>query len=82
MDADKNSAFNTLYIVLQRLLYTIAPFAPFISEYIRQQLQEFSHTTREKGNSIHLEYMPISSQQYIDTQLLEEIELVRRIISL
>lgn len=82
MDADKNSAYNTLYTVLYKLLHTIAPFAPFISEHIRQQLQEFSHTTREKWNSIHLSYIPVSSTQYIDQQLLDEIELVRRIISL
>ena len=31
--------------------------------------------------SIHLEYIPIKSSQYINEDLLTEIEIVRRIIS-
>jgi isoleucyl-tRNA synthetase len=33
-------------------------------------------------DSIHLKHLPIYSQQYIDKQLLEEIGIVRKIISL
>jgi len=84
MDADKTSAYNTLFTVIKQLLHLSAPFAPFISEHIRQQMQAFITTekTKEKDNSIHLKYIPVSSPQYIDLQFLEEIGLVRRIISL
>lgn len=84
MDADKTSAYNTLFTVLKQVLHLSAPFAPFITEYIRQQIQTFivQEKTKEKDNSIHLNYIPLSSPQYIDKQFLEEIELVRRIISL
>jgi isoleucyl-tRNA synthetase len=85
MDADKLSAYHTLYNILKNTLLLTASFAPFISEYIRQQLQAFSPKTKTKKDnqlSIHLDYLPIVSEQYIDKQLLEEIELVRRVISL
>lgn len=84
MDADKKSAYNTLFTVIKQLLHLSAPFAPFITEHIRQQMQVFVMTekTKEKNDSIHLHYIPVSSPQYIDLQFLEEIELVRRIISL
>jgi isoleucyl-tRNA synthetase len=85
MDADKLSAYHTLYNILKNTLLLTASFAPFISEYIRQQLQAFSPKTKIKKDnqlSIHLDYLPIVSEQYIDRQLLEEIELVRRVISL
>jgi len=84
MDADKTSAYNTLWTVIKQLLHLSAPFAPFVSEHIRQQMQVFvaKENTKEKDNSIHLNYIPVSSKQYVDWQFLEEIELVRRIISL
>jgi isoleucyl-tRNA synthetase/ADP-ribose pyrophosphatase YjhB (NUDIX family) len=85
MDADKLSAYNTLYNILKNTLLLTAPFAPFISEYLRKELQTFTPKTKEKSDkelSIHLCYLPIVSEQYIDIQLLEEIELVRRIVSL
>lgn len=84
MDPDKTSAYNTLFTVIKQLLHLSAPFAPFITEYIRQQMQTFVAIgeSREKNDSIHLHYIPVSSPQYVDIQFLEEIELVRRIISL
>lgn len=34
MDADKVSAYNTLYTVLTHLIKLIAPFAPFVAEHL------------------------------------------------
>ena len=85
MNTDKLSAYNTLYTVLKNTLLLTASFAPFISEHIRQQLQTFSKKNTQKKDrhiSIHLDYLPVVSEQYINTQLLEEIELIRRIVSL
>jgi len=85
MDADKLSAYHTLYNILKNTLLLTASFAPFISEHLRQQLQSFTPPSKSKNDSqlsIHLNYLPPINDQYIDEQLLEEIELVRRIISL
>ena len=81
MDQDKIAAYTTLYTVLERYLKLCAPFAPFISEDLFLQLQAFSNK-KEKAESIHLEHLPIASIHYINKALLQEIEVVRRIISL
>jgi len=82
MDNDKRSAFNTLFEVLQSYLKICAPFAPFVSEHIYLELQKFTTKGKVEGDSVHLKHLPLYSEKYIDKQLLEEIEIVRRIISL
>ncbi len=82
MDQDKHSAYNTLFEVLQNYLKICTSFAPFISEYIYLELQKFTQQGKTEWNSIHLEHLPLRSEKYIDKKLLEEIEIVRRIISL
>lgn len=84
MDQDKRSAFNTLFEVLQGYLKLCAPFAPFITEHIYLQLQKFIHPNPSipSNPSIHLEHLPLFSDKYINKQLLEEIAIVRKVISL
>ncbi|MBR4633975.1 class I tRNA ligase family protein [bacterium] len=79
MDADKNAAYSTLYTVLKIYLQMLAPFIPFITEKLWQNLAEFSP---EKIDSIHLTYRPMSSELYISPDLMEEIAQVRKIIKL
>lgn len=85
MDQDKRSAFNTLFEVLQSYMKICAPFAPFVSEHIYLQLQKFipvASNSKLVTESVHLEHLPLYSEIYIDKQLLEEIGIVRRVISL
>lgn len=82
MDQDKRSAFNTLFEVLQSYLKICASFAPFVSEHIYLELQKFTTKWKIAWDSIHLHHLPLYSEKYIDKNLLEEIEVVRRIISL
>lgn len=85
MDKDKQSAFNTLFEVLQSYMKICASFAPFVSEHIYLKLQKFVHIPSSLSlvpESIHLQHLPLYSEKYIDKQLLEETEIVRRIISL
>jgi len=82
MDQDKRSAFNTLFEVLQSYLKICASFAPFVSEHLYLELQKFTKEGKKEGDSIHLQHLPLYSEKYIDKQLLEEIEIVRRVISL
>lgn len=79
MDADKNAAYSTLYTVLKTYLQMLAPFIPFITEKLRQNLADFS---TEKVDSIHLTYRPMSSVLYISADLMGEIAQVRKIIKL
>ncbi|MBO4516358.1 class I tRNA ligase family protein [bacterium] len=43
MDEDKISAYSTLFEVLNTFVKIAAPFAPFISEYIYLELQNFTN---------------------------------------
>ena len=82
MDNDKASAYTTLFTVLERYMKICAPFAPFIAEHIYLELQNFRALKSEGTISVHLEHLPISSEQYVNRELLNEIAQVRRIISL
>jgi isoleucyl-tRNA synthetase len=81
MDEDKTSAYNTLFDVLYKYLHIMSSFAPFVSEYIYLELSNFISGDK-KSESIHLNNLPIFNEKYIDKQLLDEIVMVRKIISL
>ncbi|MDD3263062.1 MAG: class I tRNA ligase family protein [Candidatus Absconditabacteria bacterium] len=80
MDQDKYAAYMTLYNILVYYLQLCAPFAPFISEQLFLQLQNF--VDEKNMESIHLTHLPLWSKYYINKTLLDEIAKVRRIISL
>ncbi|MFZ2150821.1 MAG: class I tRNA ligase family protein [Candidatus Absconditicoccaceae bacterium] len=82
MNDDKYSAYNTLLEVMENYIKICSCFAPFLSEYIYLKLQNFKNIVIENGNSVHLQTLPIFAQQYIDKKLLDEISVVRRVISL
>lgn len=78
MEDDKQSAYQTLYTVLETYLRLAAPFAPFVTESLYLQLQKYS--SDDQQSSVHLQHYPIAAQQYIDPELIEEITTVRKII--
>jgi len=82
MNDDKFSAYNTLLEVMENYIKICSCFAPFLSEYIYLKLQNFKTIVIENWNSVHLQTLPIFASQYIDSKLLNEISIVRRIISL
>lgn len=83
MDNDKKSAFDTLFEVLENYMKISASLAPFVTEHIYLELQKFVRASSSLvSESIHLQHLPLYSPKYIDKQLLEEIEIVRKIISL
>lgn len=72
-DTDKNSAYQTLYIVLVELSKLMAPFTPFIAEEIYKNLA---------GNeSVHLAEFPKADESLIDEKLNEEMNQARNIVS-
>ena len=79
MDNDKSTAYTTLYKVMRKYLQIIAPFAPFVAEYLWLQLDNFKKEG-EKSESIHLSYRPMMNEKYINAELMEEIATVRKII--
>jgi isoleucyl-tRNA synthetase len=79
-DADKQTAYATLYYVLVRLIRVLAPFTPFVSEVIYQNLvrgaQPQAHT------SVHHTRWPQADEAVVDAGLLEQMALARRVASL
>jgi isoleucyl-tRNA synthetase len=73
-DSDKIEAYETLYYVLVELTKVIAPFMPFISEYI------FKELTGKK--SVHLEDYPKYNPKLIDEKLNADTDKTQKIISL
>ena len=69
-DEDQN-AFNTLYSVLTTLCRALAPFAPFISEYIWRNLTG--------GDSVHLQTFP-AAMDY-DKQIVTDMRRVQSVVS-
>ena len=74
--ADTSSAtdaYDTLYTVLNILLKIIAPLSPLISEKLFMNLNE--------GKSVHLENWPDVSGIESNDQLIEEMDVIRKVVS-
>lgn len=68
---EEQQAFDTLYFVLTTLCKALAPFAPFISEYIYRNLTS--------GESVHLQDFPV--KQANDGQIVSDMRRVQMIVS-
>ena len=69
-DEDQD-AFDTLYHVLTNLCRTLAPFAPFISDYIYRNLTG--------GDSVHLQSFPNAADY--DRQIVSDMRRVQAVVS-
>jgi isoleucyl-tRNA synthetase len=79
-DADKMSAYNTLYECLVTMAKLMAPLAPFVSEAIYRNL--VTTVYQDAPESVHLADFPTADRNKIDAQLSEDIRLAMRISSL
>jgi isoleucyl-tRNA synthetase len=79
-DQDKNMAYAVLYHVMVKLSRMLAPFIPFTSEAIYQNLvRSFKADAYE---SIHHTAWPGADLAAGDNELLEQMDLARRIASI
>lgn len=74
LDDDKKSVYATTYEVLVGIAKMIAPFAPFISDEMYQNL------TGEE--SVHLAFFPKADESLIDEKVEERMDLVRTLVGL
>ena len=79
-DADKNDAYATLYHVLVKLIRTLAPILPFVTEVMYQNLVRCVQP--DARESVHHTDWPLTDEAAIDEALLEQMALARRITSL
>ncbi len=80
MDADKLAAYHTLYTCLVTVAKLLAPFTPFVSEAIYQNLVR--SVDASASESVHLAEWPGFDEPLIDERLMDETRLVMRVISL
>ncbi|MGD2168713.1 MAG: isoleucine--tRNA ligase [Chlamydiota bacterium] len=75
--SDRNEAFQTLYDVLLELSKVAAPFIPFTSEAVFQELR-----TEKMPLSVHLCDFPVYNEEIRNIPLEKEMDFVQRSVSL
>ncbi len=79
-DADKLSAYSTLYQCLVTLSRLLAPFVPFLAEELYQNLVRSAYPSAPE--SVHLAMFPDVDQSSIDAALSRATRLAMRLSSL
>lgn len=80
MPSDKVCAYMTLYQVLVTLVKVLAPFVPFVSEEIYQNLVR--NVYKDACISVHLCDYPECVENFIDKKLESDMKAVLSIVSL
>jgi isoleucyl-tRNA synthetase len=78
--SDKQAAYLTLYECLEVVNRLLAPFVPFISETVHQNLVRA--IAPEAPVSVHMTQWPEGDASRLDRQLLDETEVVQRVVGL
>ncbi len=76
---DKTAAYQTLYECLKSLSKMISPIAPFIGEWLYQNLNE---VTEMEEDSVHLSFYPTVEETAIFKGLEHKMEMARLISSI
>ena len=76
-DVDKIQAYDTLYSVLMNIIHVAAPFIPFLTEEIYQNLR-----TENMPESIHLCDYPSADNSKRDLELEKKMEITRQAVSM
>ncbi len=78
-ETDKDQAIFTLGKTLFELSKLLAPYAPFVADYLYQELGKNCGTLKE---SVHLEEWPMAHQEFIDQHVLDYMDLTRKIVEM
>jgi isoleucyl-tRNA synthetase len=74
-DSDKKAAYVTLHYVLCRISQMLAPFSPFMSDYIWRELTEGMDTSK----SVHLSDWPEAGA--VDKKMLGDMAFAREVVA-
>lgn len=78
---DKVAAFSTLYLAIKELTLALAPCAPFLAEYVYQQLRNLEHEESSKP-SVHLCSYPLADESLQDPSLENAVSRLQQIVLL
>src|SRR5438309_3757400 len=76
-DADKRSAYQTLYEVLLATMKLLAPFMPFVTDTMYRNLATGRSDLPE---SVHLTDWPVAAPEWTDDELRRQMASVRRLV--
>ncbi|MCM1483439.1 MAG: isoleucine--tRNA ligase [Muribaculaceae bacterium] len=79
MDADKLSAYQTLYTCLETVARLMSPFAPFFADRLYLDL---TSVTRGNEKSVHLDFFPKVDTDAIDKGLEQRMNLAQTVTSM
>jgi len=79
-DADKGAAYATLYHVLTTLCRLLAPFVPFVTEAMYQNLVRA--VDARAPESVHHTDWPQADPTVVDEEILARVALARQIVTL
>lgn len=77
---DKISAYQTLYSCLETVAILSSPIAPFYSDRLFRDLNQTSN--QNKAESVHLALFPEYSQEFIDKDLEERMQIAQTVSSM
>ena len=74
---EKICAFITLYHVLKNFLLLSAPFMPFLTEKLYQEV--IRSAEQDSPESVHMNDYPVANPKYINEGIEEEMEIVKKV---
>jgi isoleucyl-tRNA synthetase len=80
IDADKNAAYATLYTVLGTLVKLLAPFIPFLTEEVYENLVRSPDP--EAPVSVHHNDWPLADQSLVNNEIMSAMDLAVKLCSL
>ncbi|MHA2313690.1 MAG: isoleucine--tRNA ligase [Candidatus Hermodarchaeia archaeon] len=80
VDVDKNAAYTTLYTVLITLIKLLAPFIPFLTEEMYQNLMR--SVQPDALESVHHTTWPMADASLINLELMADMDAVINVSSL
>ena len=78
---DKCAAYTTLYTAINEISQSMAPFAPFFSEFVYQELKKFNKD-ENAANSVHLCDYPVADESKIDSLLEDAVDRMQQLLLL
>ncbi|UCD18108.1 MAG: class I tRNA ligase family protein, partial [Candidatus Zixiibacteriota bacterium] len=79
-DPSKMRAYLTLYRILCAAARLVAPYVPFLSEYLWQEL--IKPTGKSKELSVHMTGFPVCDESAVDDELEETMALAQKVVSI
>lgn len=77
-DPDKLAAYRVIYEVILKTAMIMAPFTPHLSESIYQNIVR--NLDPGSPRSIHMCHWPIPQERFIDTELENQMHIIRNIV--